>query len=263
MSAFAGAGERCPHVECVAVFAKRRNLEAHLEHVHRWKDGIAPRNAQLREKPERARTYLCVECDPPSEWPTFDARKAHTLDVHFADEPIQVEVVSATHRLAQPDTPGVICALRGCLKLLPPRSPNGGRPRKYCSDQCARKAARPEGPGGDHVCEQCEKGFPTSNALVGHMRAAHRPPVLCEVCGRSFAHSGLLAIHTNAKHPRTARDVDRSLISAALAERVTQTTTSAVSWCAEYRAALKRGRDELAQQLDRIDRALAALDGAS
>lgn len=237
MSAFAGPGARCPHVDCEAVFAKGRNLEDHLEHVHRWKDGVAPRNAELRDvEPERARTYLCVECDPPTEWSTFDARKAHTLDVHFADEPIEVEIVSATHRPSTETTNGVICALKGCLKLLPPRSPNGGRPRKYCSDDCAKRAARPERVGA-HQCEECDKGFPTAQALAGHYRAAHRPPVLCEVCGRSFAHSGLLAIHTKAKHPRTARTED------------------------PLRSALVERRDELVKRLARIERALAALDG--
>lgn len=85
MSAFAAPGHPCPHEGCTATFAKPRNLDDHLERIHHWRNGIAPRNAQLitppvPEKPTMSRTYTCLECH--AGFPTFDERAAHVVAEH-------------------------------------------------------------------------------------------------------------------------------------------------------------------------------------
>jgi hypothetical protein len=229
VSAFAGPGVRCPHEGCRAVFAKARNLDEHLERIHRWRDGVAPANAQLdspaTKETAMPRTYQCVECDPPTEFGSFDERAEHVRAEHFP--------------VAEPE-----------LKPAPFMAP-AARPH-VCPD-CDRSFVALKGlvahqasahsTDGPVFCDGCEKDFANERTFKRHRTMGHCRPSVARQVGDLVERIRPVAL---APPPiRVSPDPGQP--------------TSSIPACIEI---LTSERARLLEQLARVDTALAALAGA-
>jgi hypothetical protein len=87
-----------------------------------------------------------------------------------AARPAPASVPPSTSRPTSAPTPALICERVGCGLPVPPMSPQGGRPRRYCSKKCVKKATKERARVAAHDDED-----PTDAALRRH-RELHPVP---------------------------------------------------------------------------------------